>query len=291
MSESVSELKTKRRRKPKTELERRSFKDGAINLYRRTDSKKPIWYCRLKVPNAKGYFVHSTKTTDEYAAYKFADDLFNKTLVGVLTGKDFTSKLVSVALKEYAKHCEENEPKNLSRYLKLSFIKKWTGFFTNHRLKEITTKDIVQLNEWTERNSPSRKLSPNTIKRFSVYQRKFFKWCLERGLIDNLPKYPTLKSVSNRRPHFDEKDWEKLKSALEEFTKHHNPNVVRDRTVLANYILILAETGIRIGEARHLKWRDVREIPPPNENMSPIVVLSVNGKTGPREVVARSPAS
>ena len=290
MSGSVSELKPKPSRRPKRDLEKRTFKDGAISLYRRTDSKKPIWYCRLKVPNAKGYFVHSTKTTDEYAAYKFADDLFNKTLVKVLTGKDFTSKLVSAALKEYTKFCEEKEPESFSRYLKLAFINKWTGFFSNQRLKELKTADLVQLNEWTEANSRSRKLSPNTIKRFSVYQRQFFKWCLERGLIDVIPKFPSFKTIHNRRPHFDPKDWEKLKSVLGEFTNSKNPNVRRDRTVLANYILILAESGIRIGEARNLKWRDIREIPSPHGSKTEtIVVLSVNGKTGPRDVVARSP--
>jgi hypothetical protein len=55
MDDSVSILKPKRVRKAKTELESRSFKDGAIYLFRRADYKKPTWFCRVKVPNAKGY--------------------------------------------------------------------------------------------------------------------------------------------------------------------------------------------------------------------------------------------
>ncbi len=65
MDDSVSILKPKRVRKAKTELESRSFKDGAIYLFRRADYKKPTWFCRVKVPNTKGYVSCSTKTTDE----------------------------------------------------------------------------------------------------------------------------------------------------------------------------------------------------------------------------------
>jgi integrase len=71
----------KKARKPKTELESKSFKDGAIYLFKRADYVKPTWFCRVKVPGAKGYISQSTKTTDEHAAYKFADDLFHKALV------------------------------------------------------------------------------------------------------------------------------------------------------------------------------------------------------------------
>jgi len=60
MDESVSILKSKQPRKPKKELDSRSFKDGAIYLFKRADYKKPTWFCRVKVPSAKGYVSCST---------------------------------------------------------------------------------------------------------------------------------------------------------------------------------------------------------------------------------------
>ena len=52
-------------------------------------------------------------------------------------------------------------------------------------------------------------------------------------------------------------------------------------------MLILANTGIRIGEARGLRWRDIDTEPTDKANEFNII-LHVRGKTGAREVVART---
>ena len=56
--------------------------------------------------------------------------------------------------------------------------------------------------------------------------------------------------------------------------------------MLWNYILILANTGIRVGEARSLRWSDIRT--QQNDTPEPNVIFYVSGKTGGREVVSRN---
>jgi integrase len=70
------------------------------------------------------------------------------------------------------------------------------------------------------------------------------------------------------------------------FVRKAHGSVRRDRVLLVNYVLILANTGIRVGEARNLKWRDIRPITTPDGTET--VALVVKGKTGMREVVART---
>jgi integrase len=53
--------------------------------------------------------------------------------------------------------------------------------------------------------------------------------------------------------------------------------------MLVNFVLIMGNTGLRVGEARGLKWRDLREV---RRDNTTDLVLSVAGKTGQREVVA-----
>ena len=289
MDRAVSDLKPGNSRKEKQELDSRSFKDGAIYLFRRADYKKPTWFCRVKVPNAKGYVSCSTKTTDEHQAFAFANDLFHKTLVSVANGKDLRSKKVTVALTEFVKHLSEAEKHRSTLHDKLLFLNRLQDFFTGTRLNEVNTKTLIELNEWLREKARNKTLSQSSIKRYTANLKQFFDWCVDNGQLQSLPKLPKVRIEGNRRPHFDNKDWALLTRQLREFVKSDNLHIARDRTMLANYVLILANTGIRVGEARKLKWRDLREIPPPKgSNQPPDIALFVSGKTGPREVVART---
>jgi integrase len=57
----------------------------------------------------------------------------------------------------------------------------------------------------------------------------------------------------------------------------------RERFYLQQYIMILANSGIRIGEARGLRWRDISATS--TVQGQPLVIFRVQGKTGEREVV------
>ena len=129
----------KKKRQPKAALESRTFKDGAIYLFKRADYKKPTWFCRIKVPHVKGYVYGSTKTTDEHQAYAFADKLYIQTLGRVASGQDISSKKVSVAIKEYDESLFEKDRKKPTSKVRLQFLHTTIEFFGSMRLKEINT--------------------------------------------------------------------------------------------------------------------------------------------------------
>ena len=289
MDEAGSEQQAQRLRKAKTKLESRSFRDGAIYLFRRANYKTPIWFCRIKAPNSKSYLTHSTRTTDEHQAYVFANNLLNKAIEHPTSFQLTNSKTTSSAIKEYVEYIREVEAKRTTNETRAKFLLHVATFFKQTRLDQIGTPQLFNLNMWIRQNSRRGRLSPNTIKRYSTDLKQFFNWCLEKGYLDTFPRFPKVKGEQNRRPHFDKTDWQRLTSCMDEFIKSEFPMVVRHRTMLVNYMMILVNTGIRVGEARGLRWSHIKEIPSRNgSNQAANIVLYVKGKTGAREVVART---
>ncbi len=125
-------------------LEAKTFRDGAIYLYRRSDYKKPTWFIRLKIPGAKGYIWQSSKTTEEHAAYKVADDLYNKSLVKVLGGGKLGSKKITDALNSYIRRFE-SEQSRLSIKYKIFLAKRLMPIFQGKTFEDLDTALISKM--------------------------------------------------------------------------------------------------------------------------------------------------
>lgn len=268
------------------ELESRTFREGAIYLYRRAEYKKPTWYIRLKVPGIKGYIWKSSKTTDEHLAFSRAEQLYNENLVKSLSGVKINNRRIADALQAYITHLTP-EMGRITIKTKIQISRRLIPVFKTRTFDELDTPLIGEVLETVSRQSRKGSLSPNAQIRLLSDFRHFLRWAIERGYTDTYPKFPTVKQKQNRRPHFDPDDWNKLTRYLRtHLSKARHPSVRRDRNLLINYVLILANTGIRVGEARDLKWRDIRPIQTSDDTQS--VALMVTGKTGKREVVART---
>lgn len=270
----------------KTSLESLTFKDGAIYLYRPRDYKKPTWVCRLKVRGMKGYIIRSCGTIDQHAAYKFADDLYSQFLVRSLNGEDLNSPQIVKAADAYMTRLKPSSDRQSIHY-KILLIERCKPIFGKASFADLDTSFLSRLIDRLAEQSRKGKLSSNTIRRIYSDLKHFLNWCLEEGYIQSIPRFPKVLGEQSNRPHFDAKDWAKLTRHLREFVKHENSGIRRQRMMLRDYVLILVNSGVRIGEARLLKWRDIREVGGSDERPADIVLM-VEGKTGMREVVSRS---
>lgn len=269
----------------KNVLVSKSFRDGGIYLFLRGDYKKPTWMCRVKAPGQTGYIYRSTRSTDEHQAYRFADDLYHQQLVKAYSGGADKGTKVSVGIDAYIARFEPESEKLSIRY-RILLLRRVLPHIGKLTFEGLTTASISKLTDDLHKATKKGIMSPNTTKRVHNDLRHFFRWCVEEGYLKDIPKFPRINGEKSRRPHFNETEWRKITRQLREFVKVTNAKTLRERTMLVNYVLILANTGIRVGEARILKWRDVREVAGLNDSRD--IILTVNGKTGIREVVART---
>jgi integrase len=271
----------------KSILDKRAFHDGRIVLYKRPSLNNPAWQMRIRVPGAIGYLIKSAGTTDVDEATRLALNLYDETRLRVMGGGALRQPLVTKLVTDYCKTVLKDDRKSSDYLYFHSYV---IPHFEGKSTAAVTLAGLQAFLEW-RRENPRRVKTPseNTIRAEIGYLRRFMRWAVARRYMDRVIEIERPSWTKNRRPHFDDKDWSRLTRHLREWQKVENWAHKRDRIMLSNYVLILANTGIRVGEARTLRWRDIRRHQSEtNAEKRPDIVLWVTGKTGQREVVART---
>jgi integrase len=268
-----------------------SFHDGKVVLYQLENRPKQLWLCRVKVPNGSGYLYRGTGTSDLYEARKFADKLYDEIRLRVMIGEAVTSKNFPKMLAEFEQNypAEAPSPKRVEDILQ--FLKNYAlPYFSKNKLTELNEVEVTKLFDWRRQNYKRKPPSNTTILAEMSNFKVFADWCHRRGHFKKKVEFDRPSLVESPRSNFNEKDWAKLTRFLREWVKdakHKSGPILRDRTMMTNYVLILANTGIRPGEARTLKWSDIDTFI--GDDGKENIVLQVKGKTGAREVVSRTP--
>ncbi|MDQ3471275.1 MAG: phage integrase SAM-like domain-containing protein, partial [Pseudomonadota bacterium] len=221
-------------------LTSKSFKDGAIYLFVRGDYQKPIWLCRVKVPGAKGYIYRSTRTTNEHEAFKFADDLYNRTSVKVLSGGNPHAKKIGKAIESYVARFDSQRSR-LSVQYKILLLERCKPFLASKAFEELDTTLLSSLMGFLSENSSKGHLSANTIKRIHSDLKHFLHWCVEEGYLDKVPVFPRTSSDNARRPHFDGADSPRT---IEECSSHSLRRSLMRPGLIGLAIIALVISGV-----------------------------------------------
>jgi integrase len=276
-----------RTRSEKADLESRTFLDGAIYLYRRKNSTQGKWDIRLKLLGHKGYIIKSTGTANEHVAYKIAHELYLDCLAKLRAGRDPNSKRIASGLSAFVAEHELLPMTDDFKYV-LTMARMLLNFVSNTTFDDIDTAYVAKMLGHVAASGRKGTASTNTYRRNCTRLKAIFKWCVAQGFMSKLPVLPQYAQEKKRRPHFGDSDWDRVVAVMPTFAKGEGVATKRDRAMLINWVMVLYYTGIRTGEARGLRWEDIRAIPD-NDNPSVIhVALNVSGKTGKRTTVASS---
>lgn len=260
-------------------------------LYQLENRPQQKWLCRIKVPGTKGYIYRGTGTQDFYEARKFADDLLDELRFKVRIGEAVSGEQFTKLYSEFEEYFRTAAPSEYSFEYTTRFLKTYAlPYFSKSKITEVTSAEVIKFFDWRKTNGRRKAPKNTSILHDMSCLKTFLDWAYRRGHLPQKIEFDRPKNDAERRPHFDEKDWAILTRFLREWVKDAKTKsgpIVRDRVMLTNYVLILANTGIRIGEARNLRWRDVQTQPSDTEGKDD-VILYVKGKTGVRDVVART---
>ena len=302
------------------------LRDGAVLVYVRSHGKKNIYQVRIRVPDTTHYIVRSLKTESLSEALRKAEDLFDELRFAKKQGLDITAAELrfkglwqrfynahEISLSIYRQRLHKG---NARRY----FI----PFFGEYKVSDIPDMVIEQYWSWRINfykakiiNDPNDKSVPanaamvpsqKTIDMEAGMLRQIFRWGKRMGFVKREPWIKSIKVKHEkgvtRRPSFTLEEWRTIYTYLRTWVDEKitvspskaggslhrsGPHSLHrfQREMLRNYILFMANSGLRPNEAHQLRWQDVRM--ESDEDEKPILVVEVapSTKTGARTVVCR----
>lgn len=258
--------------------------DGRIVLFLR-EGKNPKYNVRLKVPNAAGYKFASTKTPDRNEAVRIAMNLYDELYHHVSVGGSIKSNTFADVFKEWKKSRSNAYRKADTNDRSVEYVATYAlDYFGKIRIDQISAKEFHTYWDWRKVNFKRKKPTHDTLNRERNAIQSLMKFALHRGYATKpftIPKLDT-KGIS-RRPTFTLAEWKKITTGMRKWVKEGKSNGHwRERFVLQQYVLLLSNSGIRIGEMRNVTWDDISSM---EADTGKLVIIRVNGKTGIREVV------
>lgn len=259
--------------------------DGRIILYRRSDHQNPKWTARLKIPGNEGFVVRSTKTQDQYEARRFAEDLYYQLEGKARRGEPIQSPPFRRVFDEWSGTLSVDRHLRSKKYVNgnVRRVELWLlPHFNDQPIDAVTDNTLGDYLEW--RFSQERKPAVSTLKNERTALNQMLRFAKRKGYIKTIPEFPIKSGRPNARSDLPEKEWALLVDSFDSYlARAQDKRRRRERFYLKQYVLLLGNTGIRIGEARRVRWRDISHTRTLTGEIR--LVLTVRGKTGEREVV------
>ncbi|MEE1554412.1 MAG: hypothetical protein V1262_00650, partial [Alphaproteobacteria bacterium] len=226
---------------------------------------------RIRVPlsASKGYFRGSTGESNRSRATQVALNKYEELYIRIKSGGTLLSKSFKDLFNEWKVHYPQVSNESEKKYIQWSINRIGNyplTFFVeekkNPKIDSLTQTDFEEY--WIYRRNHSTKNgepfvpSNNTLRKECTLLNVMFAYAFERGYLLKelkIKRPPADKDV--RRPAFSTSDYRKLVTGMRKRVREGWGAHWRDRFYLQQYVLILANCGVRLGELRNLTWDDV----------------------------------
>jgi integrase len=248
------------------------------------------WYARLTLPNGKR-LVKTTKTEDIETAKEVALRLYYEVDARIQNKLPATTRKFGDVAKHAIARMETEIREGVGKQAYRDYVQalnKWLiPYFGTTDIAKLDLAAVTAFDAWrTAQNG--RVPAQSTINNHnSALNRVLDEAELNGWIVKSLR--PTLlnKGVKTQsRGSFSVEEYRTIYSALRSFHKQTpNEKSAATRETLRNYVLFLANTGIRHGtEALGLRWRNIEWYERDGERY---LAVNVDGKTNKRTAIAR----
>jgi len=265
---------------PKLAPPDRKLLDGQITLFKRVNSHK--WQTAFKIENSE--IRRSTKKVDKAEASLAALDLYLEAKFRHKNGMPLKTRtfgdIAKLAIAEMVRALSEKRGKTVYKDYIIALNRYLIPFLGGYLINKIDFAAISSYEDWRAEKMGKRPTASSVGTHNSAIN-KVFDEAIKRGYVA-AEKRPFLVNEGvdgKRRPDFTLAEYVKMVRGLRTFIASSRDGKTREmRLLLRDYVLILANSGIRHGtEADNLCWRHIRFV---RERGREVLLFYVDGKTG-----------
>jgi len=263
--------------------------DGKITLTQRSHSS--AWQMRYKIGSM--WLRQSTKEKDLKEAKAAAEEAYVIAKVRHKENMPIISKrfdaVARLAINKMRVQLDAKQGKKVYEdYIRVT-NNYLIPFFGNHNITNITYQLIHQYAVWRDEKI-GHKAKASTINTHNSALNKIFDEAMLHNYMSKaqIPQLVNKGEKGTRRSDFTLDEYRYLITFMRTWVNElegKRKKSIEMRELLRDYVLILANTGMRHGtESYGLKWKHLSWH---NKNGNQALMLSVDGKTNQRELVAR----
>lgn len=248
------------------------------------------WYARLTLPNGKR-LIKSTRTKNLAEAKEAALELYYETQARIKNKLPATTRKFKDVAEYAVKRMDDELAQGAGRQAYKDYkqaINRWLiPFFGSTDISKVDLAALKNFDAW-RKEQMNKTPAQSTINNHNAALNRILDEAELNGWLTKSMR-PTLlnKGVKTQsRGSFTAEEYRTIYTALRSYHKATaNPKAVATRETLRNYVLFLANTGIRHGtEALNLRWRNIEWH---TKNGEKYLAISVDGKTSKRTAIAR----
>ncbi|MCH1541775.1 MAG: site-specific integrase [Alphaproteobacteria bacterium] len=227
-----------------------------------------VYQCRVWLNEEKRYLRRSLKTTDHTTAVQRGEKIILETLTGVEAGKKFFGVNLGSLVEEYLEYRKNDIDVEggitAGRFITIqsqcrALLRTKSP---NLKMNELDENSFYDWRQMRQGDNPSIALvtirneqaTINSIAQFA-YRKKYIPF--QRF---NFRKISISKGQIGKRSNFTDAEYDRLIGFMRQYvSKKDCPNDDEriERLIVRDFILILSNTALRVGELRQMKWGDV----------------------------------
>lgn len=239
---------------------------GGAEVYKMSRSGD-VYQFRMWLPEERKYLRVSLKTELEEDALRFAQDKVLDVLSDIKQGKKQFGVTLGELLEEYLEWRYQDVVGGVITSGRFTTIKSQCRAVLRTKSKEVKVGQLDENSfyDWGQmRRKDNSSITPVTIRNETATLGQIFEFAYRKGYT----KFPRMRfrpiKISldqvGRRDTFTEDEYRRLTSYFRTFISNAHcitEDERLERMKVRDFILILANTLLRIGELRQLKWSDI----------------------------------